>query len=61
MMVKNNEKKANIFACIGSAGAGFNFVEPTLRLPLKLAKFHYHKPWGSQGIKPNKLNNEVGS
>ena len=62
MIVKNNGKKANIFAWIGSAGAGINLCCTYIEAPINIGQMPIiKKPGGSHGIKPNKLNNEVGS
>ena len=62
MIVKNNGKKAKIFAWIGSAGAGFSFCCKYIVNPIKIGQIPIiKKPGGSHGIKPNKLNKEVGS
>ena len=60
--VKNKGKNINIFAWTGSGGVGFSFCCIHIETPIK----HGHTPiskkeGGSHGIKPNKLNIEVGS
>ena len=43
MIVKNNGKKANIFACIGSAGAGFNFCWTHIEAPINIVQKYIKK------------------
>ena len=60
--VKNNGKNINIFACIGSGGVGFNFCCTYFVNPINIGQAPINKnDGGSHGIKPNKLNMEVGS
>ena len=62
IIVKKRGKKANIFACTGSAGAGFNFCWTHIDAPINIGQIPIIKKLGgSQGINPNKLNKEVGS
>ena len=60
--VKNTGKNIKIFACIGSVGAGFNFCWIHIVRPISIGQIPIIKKLGgSQGIKPKKLNKEVGS
>ena len=62
MIVKKSGKNINIFACIGSGGAGFNFCCTHMLKPIKIGQAPIiKKVGGSQGIKPNKLKMDVGS
>ena len=62
MTVKNSGKNINIFAWIGSGGAGFNFCCRYIVSPIKHGQAPIiKKEGGSQGISPNKLNKDVGS
>ena len=62
MIVKNKGKNINIFFCISSCGAGFNFCCSHIVNPIKIGRAPIIiKEGGSHGIKPNKLNIEVGS
>ena len=62
IIVKNKGKNANIFAWIGSAGAGLSFCWTHIEAPINIGQIPIIKKLGgSQGIKPNKLKIEVGS
>ena len=62
MKVKTNGRNMNIFACIGSAGVGFSFCCRNIEAPMITG----HTPTmrnsgGPHGIRPNRLNSDVGS
>ena len=53
MIVKNNGKKANIFACIGSAGAGFNFCCIHIETPIATGHAPIIKKFGTASVTLN--------
>jgi hypothetical protein len=62
IIVKKSGKNINIFACMGSVGAGFSFCCRNIVRPIRIGQIPItRKLGGSQGINPNKLNKEVGS
>ena len=62
IIVKKSGKNIKIFAWIGSGGGGFSFCCKYILKPIRIGQAPIiKKVGGSQGIKPNKLNIEVGS
>ena len=60
--VKKSGKKAKIFACIASVGAGFSFCCIHIETPIATGQAPITKNEGtSYGNKPNTLNQLVGS